>query len=317
MDRNTVLAELGARWKKVEEFNENYTGSGITFLLKKLLRYRFVYASYLVARQFNLHTVLIVQTFFGTRLHLPMKDPETLPIRLFGTLTGNEMKLMKFFIRYIKSSDVFYDVGANYGFYSQLVAKLGAKRVFAFEPNTLVLPILKQNALSRTITVIPKAVSDASERKTFHVQINGSANSTLNGNVLGYQGGNFREINIDAMTLDAFIQSHQVPTIIKIDIEGAELLALKGANHLIKRYKPVFTLEVWSGEKGILFSMPAVLYLLDAKYKPFTIDESGELYEMSEVNPMTFENNHAQNLIFIHADYLETFFTRQYENRSI
>jgi hypothetical protein len=51
-------------------------------------------------------------------------------------------------------------------------------------------------------------------------------------------------INVEALTLDAYAADHDPPTMIKIDVEGAEIEVLKGAQRLISRTRPVLLFEV-------------------------------------------------------------------------
>lgn len=311
MEREVVFAELRKALHEVHEFNNRYTGTGLLFIVKKVLRYRFKYTAYLFARSAKLNVHVKPKTIFGTRIRLPLRDPETLPLYLFGTLSADEWKLMAFFIRYTKSSDVVYDIGANYGFYSQLVSTLGAKKTFAFEPNPRIATMLKENLHSMNgARMVKKAVGETKGSITFHLQKVGSANSTLNAQVIAHKRADFESMVVEVITLDAFVNAHPAPTIIKIDIEGAELQALIGAKNTIARFKPVFTLEVWSGEKGEMYSMPAVQYLHSFGYRAFDVNNEGFLVEMKVVNPRNFENAHAQNIIFIHNDCVESFSAR-------
>ena len=60
---------------------------------------------------------------------------------------------------------------------------------------------------------------------------------------------------VDAMTLDAYLESHRVERVdaIKIDVEGAELLVLRGAAATLSRDHPLLIMEVeqrWTGRFG-------------------------------------------------------------------
>ena len=64
---------------------------------------------------------------------------------LNGILSGfGEYKLTKFFIKNLKEDDIFYDIGANYGFYSCLAAEF-CKEVHLFEPIPFIFDNLKNN----------------------------------------------------------------------------------------------------------------------------------------------------------------------------
>src|ERR1700694_4737511 len=76
-----------------------------------------------------------------------------------------EKTVQEFFETQLKSGCVFYDVGANFGFYSLLAARLGA-RVFAFEPDVQNAESLERharlNSLETGIAIIRAAVYSSS-----------------------------------------------------------------------------------------------------------------------------------------------------------
>src|SRR2546422_11516918 len=51
-------------------------------------------------------------------------------------------------------------------------------------------------------------------------------------------------IEVQAMTLDAIAENHPLPTMVKIDVEGAEVEVLRGAQRMISQTKPVLLFEV-------------------------------------------------------------------------
>ena len=113
----------------------------------------------------------------------------------------------------------------------------GSKRkVFAFEPVTKNVFYIKRHLeLNKIVntTLIEKAVSDTIGILKFSLSSNPSQGH------LSEEG----EIEVETITLDEFIkQGNPYPDLIKMDIEGAEYLALKGSKEILKIKKPVIFL---------------------------------------------------------------------------
>lgn len=146
--------------------------------------------------------------------------------------------------RRVKPNTVFYDVGANVGFYSLLASVLvGQGRVFAFEPLPMNINYLKIHlALNkvRNVDVLGVAVSDRVGESFFLQEETRSMGHLQN------EG----ELRVQITTLDSLIQANKIdpPDYIKMDIEGEELLALRGASETFQRYHPVLFLATHGRE---------------------------------------------------------------------
>jgi len=150
---------------------------------------------------------------------------------------------------------VFWDIGANLGWFSWLVnAKARPSQVFLFEP-------LPQNArlLGETIrrnqfahmSIIRAAVSDECGTVSFKVDDKSGAASQIAGlfeesgeSAIGRAYGLENEITVRATTMDAEIAAGApIPDLIKMDVESAEHLALKGAQRLLDLDRTVIAFE--------------------------------------------------------------------------
>ncbi len=138
----------------------------------------------------------------------------------------------------VKPGGIFYDVGANVGFYSLLASKLvEAGRVYAFEPLPTNLKYLfKHLELNRTrnVEVFGMAISDLCGIASFATEESGG---------MGYleDGGN---LAVQVSTLDALVHEEKIasPDYVKMDIEGAEFAALIGATECFARHRPLLFL---------------------------------------------------------------------------
>lgn len=167
---------------------------------------------------------------------------------------GNyEFELQEAIREFAKPGMVAYDIGANIGYTSLLLAKhVGTNgKVFAFEPLTSNQERLQKNLdinASSNVKVILKAVADVSGKRQFVVHSSGAMGKLRgsNGRETQYQNS----IEIESVALDEFVfkQRNSKPDLIKIDIEGAEGLALQGMMRVIQEAKPLLMIELHGEE---------------------------------------------------------------------
>lgn len=139
----------------------------------------------------------------------------------------------------VESGDVCLDIGAYIGDTAIWMLENGAKAVYAFEIDKNNIECM-QKTISNTpayrgIKIVNNAVASKNECLYFQP---GSTNNNA-GKVLSYppQGGDYYEVN--SITLDDFCaRSHVVPNFIKMDIEGAETMAITGARNTLQTHRP-------------------------------------------------------------------------------
>jgi FkbM family methyltransferase len=201
-------------------------------------------------------------------------------------LDPSELKLTKFLIKNLKEDDIFYDVGANYGFYTYLALEF-CKEVHSFEPLPDVFENLRMNlegdkkvflnniALSEQIGETFIYVGGA---KFYTKEHTGGSTIITDKSYLNKLNPS-RKISIKTITLDEYIKNHNKPTIIKLDVEGAESLVIKGGYELLKNNSPIIAIEVWSND-GRKFSQEAINLLTQLNFKPHFINENGDLFQI-------------------------------------
>jgi FkbM family methyltransferase len=152
----------------------------------------------------------------------------------------------------LKPGFVFYDVGAHIGIVSMIGARLVGSEgeVFAFEAepeNTgRIEEHVRRNDL-RQIQVVPRAVWSSSGTLRFsRASTQSSRNQGAVASNQSTEGGNV--IEVPAVALDDFVKEHHLPTLIKIDVEGAEAQVLRGSEEVFARTKPVVICEVHHSE---------------------------------------------------------------------
>ena len=150
-------------------------------------------------------------------------------------------------LKQIRPGGVFIDVGANVGYHTlRALRHVGPNgRVLAFEPNPHVLQRLKHNlAINRAdnVELFEIALSKECEEVTIYCPTKGTHGLASLRNQ-GWENG--EEYRVQAQPLDAVLPN-DIPRIdlIKIDVEGAELLVLQGAERTIRHFKPAILIEL-------------------------------------------------------------------------
>lgn len=136
------------------------------------------------------------------------------------------------------------DIGAHIGYHTRTMAET-FKHVYAFEPNKDIFPFLSRNMNGyNNVTCLPYGVGDKSGTFSFNSH-NISARSHLDNEPCLKS----RDVGcVEALVLDDVNHIFSFPIgFIKIDIEGGEILAIKGMVKLIKRDKPVIVFEDHNG----------------------------------------------------------------------
>jgi len=155
----------------------------------------------------------------------------------------------------LKPGHVFFDVGAHHGWVSMWTLPLVGKEgmVYSFEPSPANLSILEWHRTSNDFSqwaIVPKAVSDvdAEEEEFFLIDTGDSPMNSLTTGVPGtplMSERDIRKIFIQTITLDTFCSEVSLrPNLVKIDVEGAELLVLRGAARLLGESHPTIILAV-------------------------------------------------------------------------
>lgn len=156
-----------------------------------------------------------------------------------------EYEKQNLFTGMVEKDSVVYDIGANVGFYTLLSSALvGSKgKVFAFEPSRRNLRYLRRHLSInniKNVRIYDVAVSDSSGEISFD-DTKGSSQGKIS------KSG---KIKVNSVSLDEFFAQGELlpPDYLKIDVEGAEALVLKGAMDLLRKYHPIIFLAAHSLE---------------------------------------------------------------------
>lgn len=192
-----------------------------------------------------------------------------------GTFEPDETKLL---LRLLPNTRVFVDVGANVGYYACLARSQGCK-VIAIEPLQTnlkrLLTNLSLNGWGDT-QVIPLGMSDTTGIVEIH---GGGTGASLVGGWAGVTPLNKQLISV--APLDSFVNLSNTEgnVLVKIDVEGAELTVLRGAQKLLSRRPyPTWLVEICLTEHHPSGLNPNFLQTFEtfwqSGYESFTADEA-------------------------------------------
>jgi FkbM family methyltransferase len=156
-----------------------------------------------------------------------------------------ESRVQELLSRILRPGTTFFDIGANFGYYSILATRLGAQAV-AFEPDPANLQEFLQhvelNGFDNKIRLERMAVFS----RTGEISLDPASGQTPHGNAHVHASGDLATgaIKVPCTRLDDFVISNPVPTLVKIDVEGAESEVLKGAECLFQSSSPFLICEI-------------------------------------------------------------------------
>jgi len=171
---------------------------------------------------------------------------------------------------------LFIDCGSNYGFYSFYTASLSEKNhIISIEASkdtsNEFIKNLKLNNL-KNINFFNNAVSNSSgENISFYESINDWESSQTHNNFKFNSEVVVKSVKIDSLLHDYFLDDYIV--IIKLDIEGNEINAIKGALDVIKKSNPLIIIEF---SKYIFENLDNIDYL-----KNFLIQYDYSIYDVN------------------------------------
>lgn len=168
-----------------------------------------------------------------------------------GVIFGlhDEYELIRELDNQLTTNSVFYDVGANVGFFTLLTSNISKNgRVIAFEPFPSNLFYLKEHLSMnnvKNVEIIESALSDSSGTTNFF--IHGEGHGNITGDIYEFKE---KPIKVPKNTIDELVAKNEIPPpdFVKIDVDGGELLVLKGANNTIGEYKPTLFIETHTEE---------------------------------------------------------------------
>jgi len=262
----------------------------------------------------------------GSKMFVGIKDASPSLRKTFEAYALNKIHeeiTTELFKNVLKEGDVFIDLGANIGYFSLLASRLVGKKgkVFSFEPEPTNFSCLKKNLEInnyRQARSFLKAVSDKNGKIKLFVCDYDTGHHTINQyeGIKSYSRGRStveKEIEIDAVTLDSFLgdKTDRVD-VIKMDVEGAEMLALIGMDKVLRdnmdikmfiEFFPLLIKEMGSSPEEFIRRL-----LEDYKFSVFIIpnDYNASAGEMVKINSVS----DVMSLIKAEDDHINMFLKR-------
>ncbi len=226
---------------------------------------------------------------FGHKLH---QNPEDVAIdfRSLGGLTLNDFPFgeLGYICETVKPGQRVIDLGANIGFYTLLMAKfVGTQgRVYAFEPGPKSFEILSRNVREngyQNVVLENQAVTNNTGPLKLLVCRSGESDNRISDT--GVFAGDRDCVESNGVALDDYFA--QFPggiDFIKIDIQGAEYLALQGMTKLLARSPNVrLIVEFCPAAFDKLISAAEYLrYLRGLGFRVFDVPEDRPRYETTD-----------------------------------
>jgi FkbM family methyltransferase len=193
------------------------------------------------------------------------------------------MRLWTWIAARVPPGSAILDIGAFRGAYA-LAAKIAnpAAFVYAFEPNPETVGILRRACAQSGVEVVEVAVAEQNGLLPFFYD---SARSRLAES--GDSADPRQQLHhVPAVTLDAWGSGKRViPTLIKIDVEGAETQVLRGAVRVLHECQPIILCEVLTDSAG-----DAVEGALPSRYRFYYVDENDGMREEPRITRRYWRN---------------------------
>jgi FkbM family methyltransferase len=186
-----------------------------------------------------------------------------------GSIAGGNLEsaVQEAIVRHLPRGGVFFDVGANLGFFSLLAAHLSGLdegRVYAFEAAPDNAEAIRVNAALNAIPnveVLAVAVSDRAGRGRLQVVDDQSWSKLVD---YGEHPFTERVIEVELVAIDDLVSAGRVPVpdVVKIDVEGAELAVLAGMRQTLARHRPAIICELHDTHSAFVSFMQECGYRL-------------------------------------------------------
>ncbi|EJK81340.1 FkbM family methyltransferase [Rhizobium sp. AP16] len=250
--------------------------------------------------------VVLFETNYNFRLYLDLRQYHI----SFGIMNGEYEKFDLDLIKAIVPDDGhFIDVGGNVGYYSLSVAARPAfkGKVLAFEPLPKLWDLfnrsIQENGFADRVSVRQQALADGpGEMRLNNAEETSNAGATrLVVDTIDQKIGR----SVEVETLDRVIGAMR-PDAMKVDIQGAEGLFLRGAQHTIATHKPTMLMEINRDMLGILSKTPPGAihqHLTELGYSIWSSSrEQLTQVEAASQFDLDFSAGKVANILAIHAD---------------
>lgn len=219
-----------------------------------------------------------------------------------GLLMGSyESETTAWMMQTVHRGDVVVDAGAFIGYYTLLLSQLVGPdgHVFAFEPEPRAFALLQRNVQEngfRNVTLVPQALGERSGRQALQLTRSGFGGEMTEAPA----DGSGRRVDVERTSLDEFFTGFARPiALIKMDIEGREAAALRGASRLLRQSDPALLVELNPAALRRAGVEPAALLeeLAALGFEPRRVESPGRPLDPSLELPALLASAGSANLI--------------------
>jgi FkbM family methyltransferase len=222
-----------------------------------------------------------------------------------------ELGMQQLMIACLKPGERFVDVGANMGMLTLLGASLvgSAGRVDAFEPNPRCQQRIRDNLARNPIgQVFLHGVALGSERQMLQMKIlqNHTGTGTL-GQVQGEEQSSVTEhFDVPVVPGDEVLLENEQPIVlIKIDVEGFELSALRGLQKTLERWYPLVTTELleWHLKRSGTTPREVIDLMTQMGYRGYLMESAGPRGKRPELRlrPLDLNSKGIKDVLWVHS----------------
>ena len=183
----------------------------------------------------------------------------------------------------LKPADVFVDLGANMGWFTLTAAAIVRPgKVLAVEPNPHNVQLLYRSLIANQfehVTVLPYAVTDAAALLQLDYAVSNGYVTAIAGNATSDEYA-----YVQGVKLDDLLRDEPKITLIKMDIEGHERIALRGMQGILKKHRPILITEFSPHDLSKDSPQAAAEYLGEIRqsgYALAVIEENGAIREFA------------------------------------
>jgi FkbM family methyltransferase len=194
----------------------------------------------------------------------------------------------------LRPGQTLFDIGANVGYYTLLGAEaVGAGgAIHAFEANPKVFKVLRENVERNRfhkLSLNQVALTDANGQIEFSIDNVNPGSSSISGR----GASSVTRVSVPSLILDSYVDRNSVTSVdvIKIDVEGSEVMVFRGGKQTLSRFRPdivgEFSKDMMTRESG--GGEELVELFASLGYRAFRLERDGaapipihEIYEADE-----------------------------------
>jgi FkbM family methyltransferase len=157
----------------------------------------------------------------------------------------------------VQPGAVVWDVGANVGLFAFAAANRAGRGglIVSMEPDAWLVQLLRRSCnvqphSSASVKIVPAAIASSVGLRTFCLAKRSRSANHLAEYGTDQAGGKREEQVVLTVPLDWLLAYYPSPSVLKIDVEGAELEVLRGASRLFETARPIVICEVGSSTQA-------------------------------------------------------------------